>query len=151
MLMRAWRPECRMRPDEMKSYRIIAPYETHFRPATCEEVNCPRYFGLWKVVCDVGTIIGLARAKYLAYQAGRKFEIHREIGSNIVEFIFPPGQRCFEQHRVRIDRPEHFVVADGDWRGNPRGTQPRIHTRAADWVDDFANHQDRLITLLQRG
>jgi hypothetical protein len=79
----------------------------------------------------------------------------------MTEFSFPPGQRCFSTvvrsdrvvagHPMRIDRPELFLVSDGDWRGNPYGTAPYVHTRPEDWVDDFANHQNALAEAAQRG
>ena len=44
-------------------------------------------------------------------------------------FTFEAGQQCFTQHHVP-DRPQFFVVRDGDWRGNPTG-QNRLHTKGS--------------------
>jgi hypothetical protein len=51
---------------------------------------------------------------------------------------------------VRLDRPELYLVADGDWRGNPTGRQ-RTHQNAADWVEDFGEHQLRIADQVERG
>jgi hypothetical protein len=50
-----------------------------------------------------------------------------------------------------LERPELYIVREGDWRGNPRGTPPRRHARAADWVDEAMEHQDRINTARERG
>ena len=33
-----------------KTYRAVAPVKTHFRPATCAEVDCQNYVNGWKTV-----------------------------------------------------------------------------------------------------
>ena len=66
-------------------------------------------------------------------------------------FTFEPGQDCFAQHRVPLERDPLFLVRGGDWRGNPTGLQPYRHHRGEDWVDDFADHQDRIARQIERG
>jgi hypothetical protein len=44
---------------------------------------------------------------------------------------------------VPLERPELYVVRGGDWRGNPRG-EVRRHSGPDSWVNDFAEHQDRI-------
>ena len=136
----------------MKTYQILAPAGTHWRAATCAEVDCGAYLHGWATRVDEATDMGARQAHYIRRQSGRAFSAARD-EAGLTVFTFPPGQRCFRasDHRVRLDRAEFFVVRDGDWRGNPRGTQPRQHVRAADWVDDFANHQQALANRLERG
>ena len=76
-------------------------------------------------------------------------EVRNPLG--LTEFTFEAGQTCFVEHRVPLEREPLYVVRDGDWRGNPRGTAPRIHTRPDDWVDDFAEHQQRLADRFEQG
>jgi hypothetical protein len=144
-----FRIDPRLPVGAMKTYAIVAPVTTHFRPASCAEVDCDAYRNGWTTVIDTATDLGGKQANYIRLHAGRHFRA-TEIGG-MVTFTFPPGQSCFRTHQVRLDRPEHFLVRDGDWRGNPRGTSPYQHTRAADWVDDFANHQQRLADRLNQG
>ncbi|WP_225840314.1 hypothetical protein [Streptomyces sp. NK08204] len=67
--------------------------------------------------------------------------------AGLTVFRFESGQRCFAEHYTR---PEIYLVRDGDWRGNPTGRR-RQHTRPADWVEDMAENQGRLIELQERG
>ena len=136
--------------DQMKTYAIHAPLNTHFRDATCEESDCQAYQHGWRSTIDETSNLGQMQAHYIRRESGRGFtEEKTEDGMTV--FTFKPGQKCFQQHKARLDRAELFVVRDGDWRGNPRGTEARVHKRAADWVDDFAEHQDRIHTLAERG
>ena len=132
-----------------KTYQIVAPLSTHFRPATCAEIDCPAYTHGFRTTVDERTDLGAGQAHYIRRDAGRRFtEEQAEDGRTV--FTFEPGQKCFEPHRLRLDRPERFLVRDGDWRGNPTG-QRYEHTNAGLWQEDFAEHQDRIHTLIERG
>jgi hypothetical protein len=133
-----------------KTYRILAPVSSHFRPGTCAEADCPHYLGGWQSIIDESTVQGQEQAHYIRKLSGRSFKERRnEIGLTV--FSFEAGQKCFGgQHQVRLDRPELYVVQDGDWRGNPTG-RVRRHADAADWVDDFGEHQQRLADLREEG
>jgi len=135
-----------------KTYALSAPLSTHYRPARCEEVNCPNYAAGWRTVVDVSTDLGQRQAKYITGASGRKFTTNGVPDSTdmLVTFTFPPGQQCFASHTVPLEREPIYVVRDGDWRGNPTGRR-RQHVRAADWVDDFASHQAELIKEIEKG
>lgn len=135
-----------------KTYAIVAPRATHFTPATCAQVDCPDYLGGWKSVIDERSELGQRQAYYIRKQSGRAFtEVRGEDGLTV--FTFEAGQQCFKasQHVRRLDKPELFIVRDGDFRGNPRGTPARQHARAQDWVEDFAEHQQGLADAHQKG
>jgi len=133
-----------------KTYRIVSPQSTHFRPGTCAEADCEAYLNGWQSTIDEATVLGQQQAHYIRTQAGRGFTEHRtEAGLTV--FTFEAGQKCFAgSHQVRLGRPELYLVADGDWRGNPTGRQ-RTHQTAADWVEDFGEHQLRLADQIERG
>lgn len=133
----------------MKSYTILAPLSTHYRAATCEEVACPNITHGFRVVVDEQTDLGQRQAHYLRKLSGRAFTETREAGLTV--FTFAPGQRCFTEHRVRRDRPERYFTRAGDWRGNPTGQRPYEHTRPEYWVEDFAENQDRIARIVERG
>lgn len=134
-----------------KTYQIVSPLSTHFRPASCAEVHCPAHQHGWKTVIDERTEQGKSQAHYIRKEAGRKYREDKDIQGALTIFIFEAGQRCFGAHQVRLDRPETYIVRDGDWRGNPRGTKPYVHTKAAYWVEDFAEHQNRLANEIEKG
>jgi hypothetical protein len=131
-----------------KTYAIAMPSPTHFRPATCAEVQCgPHVYG-WISRFDVADPEDAKRATYIRMKSGRRFTV-TETGT-LVEFLFPAGQECFAEHRVPNGRPELYVVRDGDHRGNPRGTAAVRHN-ADTWQDDFASHLDRIKTAHDQG
>lgn len=126
----------------MKTYSIVTPISTHFRDGTCEEAGCEaQQFG-WRTTVDETSNLGQMQAHYIRKESGRKFTEEKDsLGMTV--FTFEAGQKCFKPHKVRIERPEIFRVRDGDHRGNPTGNL-RVHTRPEDWVEDFAEHQQRL-------
>lgn len=132
-----------------KSYEIQAPLATHYRQATCKEVECDAYEKGWTTTVDTATELGARQANYIRMKSGRVHTVDQTIDSSIVRFHFPPGQKCFRQHRLPIGKPELFVVRDGDWRGNPTGN--RVQRRVDDWLDDFQNHQEKLKQRIERG
>ena len=140
-------PDPRLPASAMKTYGLIQPRHTHFRRATCEEYGCEKYLKGWVTRLPWGSdLVEVLR------KSGRTFTETTEVGAAEREFMFAPGQPCFKSstHKVRNDRPPLYVIRDGDWRGNPRGTAARS-LGPDDWVDDFANHQITLSERLARG
>jgi hypothetical protein len=149
------RPINRLTPQlpahAMKTYAIVAPRETHFRAATCAEFQCDGHTRGWQSRIDETTELGQKQAHYIRKQSGRRFIETCEAGLTV--FDFEAGQQCFrsDRHLMPVGRPELYLVRDGDWRGNPRGTSAVQHKRPEEWVDDFANHQQKLADRLQQG
>jgi hypothetical protein len=128
--------------QHFKTYEIIAPLSTHFRPATCEEVECEAWRNGWRTIAPMSS----EAAQYIKSGAsGRRFEETTSIDSTMAEFLFAPGQKCFaaDRHRVPLEREPLYVARGGDARGNPM-RERRVHTRASDWQEDFAGHLDRV-------
>ena len=131
-----------------KTYQIAAPRATHYRKATCEEAECPQYRNGWITRIDEVTDLGAQQAHYIRKQSGRQFKEERSpVG--LTTFTFAAGQPCFKAHEVPLEREPLFVVKNGDFR-QYTGT-PYQHKRPGDWVDDFANHQDKIKTAIERG
>ena len=139
------RPVTRIPPagptSAYKTYSIDAPAPTHFRDASCHEVSCQNHLFGWQTAVDESTSLGLEQAHYIRRLAGRPYQEVKEDG--MTTFIFPAGAECFAHHQLRLEREEVFVVRGGDHRGNPRG-DVRIHDNPDSWVNDFAEHQDRI-------
>ncbi len=131
-----------------KTYGIVAPLSTHWRPATCVEVDCCDYLNGWQSAFAPDD----QRADYVRRHSGRRFVESRTDDGRVL-FTFAQGQTCFRaaDHRIRVGRPELFVVRDGDRRGNPFGTTPYVHSRPQDWVEDFAEHQAKVALVVERG
>lgn len=152
----------RLPASGMKTYALAAPLASHWRPATCEEVDCPSYLQGWKTIVDEATELGQRQAAYVrseclddaqanrpAVGGRRRYREAREAGLTV--FTFEAGQRCFAAHQQPLEREPLYLVRGGDWRGNPRGEPARRHVRPDDWVDDFAEHQQHLADRLERG
>lgn len=135
--------------EHMQTYGLVVPLETHWRPATCEEVVCTHHANGWQTAVDEATELGQRQAHYIRRVAGRAFTEARE--GALTVFRFPAGQVCFGEHRRQLERDPVFFVRDGDWRGNPRGTPPRVHARGADWVEDMQENLDKTRAFRERG
>lgn len=122
-------------PRLTSSYTLAKPARTHRRPATCAEVNCKFYRLGWQMHIPIGTPLG-ERQAHLVKQSGRRFTAVAESAGSML-LTFEPGQSCFGAHTVPNDRPAIYVVRQGT-------TQPMVHTRPEDWVDDFSTHLDKI-------
>lgn len=144
------RAEPRIGAENMQTFAIRQPKSTHFRKATCEEVECQMYAKGWKMVIDLQTPLGQKQAGYIKHQSGRQYQV-AEQKDGLVTLVFAPNQPCFQDHQVRTELPEIYLVKGGDFRGNPRGTKTRVHSKAEHWVEEFAENQDRIIEAHRKG
>jgi hypothetical protein len=137
-----------MGPDAYKTYAVVSPLSTHFRPASCEEIGCPHYLNGWRVRVE-----GLSPQDiHAAKNSGRRW-VEQRVAEGETWLVFEAGQSCFRvsTHRTRMDRPPLYVVRDGDHRGNPRGTKARVHHSPANWLEDFAGHQQKIADEIKKG
>lgn len=144
-----FRIEPQMPPEAYKTYTVAMPLATHWRPATCAEVGCKAYLYGWRTIVDERTELGQRQAHYIRHDRSRRHSEERQ-PDGVTAFTFGAGQTCFREHKTRLGRPQRYIVRGGDWRGNPRG-EIREHVRGDDFVEDFAEHQDKLATRLERG
>ena len=135
-------------PSAYKTYEVLRPRGTHFRKATCQEVDCPNWQRGWRTSCDVNTELGRRQANYIRLHSGRSWTV-RSAG-DLVTFTFAPGQECFSQHTRPLDREPFFRMRAGDSRGDPSGRAP-VLLRCRDWLDDFGDNQLRVHERVERG
>lgn len=133
-----------------KTYSILAPIETHFRPASCADAGCVAHANGWRTVVDEAIDLGQKQAHYIRTLSGRAFNEERT-PEGLTAFTFAAGQKCFKAHAMSLEREPIYVVRDGDHRGNPRGTDPTVYKRPESWVDDFGSHQQRLADRFNQG
>ena len=136
------------RVDQYKTYQILKPVATHFRKATCADVECEHWMLGFKTIIDESSELGRDQGDYIRTQSGRHFTESR--AGALTVFEFPPGQRCFGSHQKPLDREPLWIVKDGDWRGNPTGHRLQ-HKSGTDWVDDFGEHQEKLHDQIEKG
>jgi hypothetical protein len=133
-------------PEHYKSYSWRQPLQTHFRRVPCAEFQCRDFRNGWVTLVDIATELGRRQFDYLSHDKTRQWHMEKT-GTSLVSFTYPPGQHGFDGPKHEHYRPVGYdpvmLVHGGDWRGNPRGIPAQI-MRPADWIDDFATHQDRL-------
>lgn len=148
MGMQINRPTPLLPASARKTFSILMPPETHWRKATCAEVDCPRYLKGWKAQVEVMT----PEQKHIITQSKYRFEV-LFLKPGETWMVFEAGQPCFQAslHRIQLGKPELFVVRDGDWRGNPRRTPVIKHKRPEFWVEQFSEHQAKLARAREAG
>jgi hypothetical protein len=132
----------------MRTYALDQPLATHYRVASCAEVECPAWAHGWRMGYDLTDPAKVEAANLIRNKSGRAFTF--EVVGTVVTFTFPPGQQCFRVHRVPLEREPLMVVRGGDWRGNPR-RERHVHTSAESFVDEWATDLDKLNTERERG
>lgn len=128
------------------TFQTTSPVETHYRKASCAEIDCPAYVNGWSYKKEDLT----AQDLYIATHSGRNWrEVHIGPGENYI--VFDSGQSCFAAgtHVISLERPAFYFVGRGDWRSYVTTSAQQM--RGVDWVDRFANHQAKLIEAIERG
>ena len=139
----------------MKSYALLQPLATHYREATCAEVECRGFREDMTVTFDLTVPQQVSDANWLRNHSGLRFTYFMLDDDRKVKFVVPAGQRCLESllrpHRVPLEREPLMVVRGGDtFRGNPTGER-RSHTSPESFVDEWATDLDKLKTVQERG
>lgn len=131
-------------PRRFKTHAIRAPLATHFRIASCAEIECTAYREGWNYHKQTMSDIQL----YTVTHSGRRWR-EMNIAPGFTYIIFEPGQRCFETHRVSVGRPEFFFIGRGDSRVFQ--TNKATQYKPNDFVDEWANHLDKIAKRIMRG
>lgn len=144
-MQQPFRVEPMMPVDKYVTYGVSASKDTGVITA-CKDAGCKAWQNGWETSVDESTTLGRNQARYIRSGSGRTFT-ERRTGSGVTVFRFESFQRCFAEHRTR---PDVYVRRHGDWRGNPSG-QRFYHANAADWTDDFREHQAQISQAIERG
>lgn len=135
--------------EAFTTYQVARPVLTHWKVATCAQVDCERRARGWRMAFDLADPQKRAAAKWIKHHSQRAFTVESQDG-DIVTLAFAAGQDCFETHHASLERDPIFVIRGGDQRGNPRGTQARVLSGIS-WRDDFGEHQQTLADTQERG
>jgi hypothetical protein len=99
-------------------WHATKPKDTHWREASCREVDCLQYIGGWETVLPWGDWANIEYIRSL----GMRFR--EELDDQLIRFIFEPGQECFKGqaggHRTPIERDPIFrrdsqIMAPLEW------------------------------------
>lgn len=108
------------------NYSASRPVSTHWREATCQEVDCLHYLQGWETKIDISTELGKAQYNYIIHKSGKRGKGKQD--GNMITFIFFPEQKCFREHKLPLDREPILTIQKGHDR--------RI-ARAGEWHDDM--------------
>lgn len=138
-------------PGAMQTFEVDAPLETHWRRATCEEVECAAYTQGWSSDVPPDSD-GEIRIKQIYDNEIRRGKVTTtKTPEGFIRYHFPAGTECFRRiwHRLPLEREATFTLRSGDYRG----TDGIIRTfkDGPEWVDAFATHQDNIAQLVDRG
>lgn len=134
----------------MRTFQIDQPLATHFRRASCEEVDCEANRHGWKMGFDLTDPERRQAARDIRDKSGRSYTYELLDEGRKIVFTFPAGQRCFERHHLPLERDPLLIVRDGDWRGNPTRRRMR-HTSAESFLDHWSSDLDKIKTTHERG
>lgn len=113
-------------------HRATRPLRTHWRPASCDEVDCPPYLKGWVTVVPATS----PQAEYIRHLSGRQF---KESGdeAGLARFEFEAGQTCFgsDKHRLPLEKLPIFSLTR---RHDRRVLEPD------EWVESFQETLDRV-------
>jgi hypothetical protein len=133
-------------PYAYETFQVKAPIKTHWRRATCEEIDCEQWREGWAVRLEMLEPEDLHAMR----NSGRAFKQY-DVADGETWWVFEPGQPCFAAaaHITRLEREELFVLRDGDWRANPTGVRHELSPTS--WVDSFGENQESLAEEARRG
>jgi hypothetical protein len=142
-------PALQMAPQSYLTFAIRQPMVTHFRVATCAEVECQAYLGGWQLRVEQLSDMLLHTAR----NAGKKF-MELEVSETEHYLVFEPGQPCFSaaQHRAPLERPAFFYAGRGHWSSRIFSTRTaQKFNRPEDWAERMDEHLDRIRVKIQEG
>lgn len=91
-----------------KVFQATWPKSSHWRAATCEEVECPHYVLGWVT----RVIIGSDNDMYIRADRKRKYKVAKE--GEFHAYYFEAGQQCFRAeagaHYMRLERGPWLTI-----------------------------------------
>ena len=92
-------------------YKASRPLATHWREASCKEVDCSHYQLGWETIVDISTDLGKRQYNYIVNNSGRKGSGKQN--GDLVTFTFSPEQTCFREHKIPLEREPILTIQNG--------------------------------------
>ena len=106
-------------------YKASRPLATHWRKASCQEVNCNHYQLGWQTIVDISPDLGKRQYNYIVNSSGRKGSGKQD--GDLVTFTFSPEQDCFKEHKVPLERDPILTVQNGRGASSMEPAQWKDH------------------------
>ena len=110
-------------------YQITWPKDTHFRKATCEEVECPHFIKGW----ITRVVIGSPQDQYIKQDKTRN-QVGVKTSEGQIDYYYEPGQQCFRTHTTKVERAPFFTL---NQPGRESGRLIRSNMDFDRWTDGF--------------
>ena len=126
-----------------QTYRASAPPSTHYRQATCQEVDCSKYLNGWHTVkpANIEPDQWYEFASFMRRNEYRMSVREYQDNEGYPAFYYAAGQICFEgrsgSHRISLERPSIFTINNGLGYGFSR-------REPAQWVDEMGEQLDKI-------
>ena len=120
-------------------FGINRPLATHWRKATCAEVDCPHFTFGWETLIDERTDFGKKQAGYIRHKSGRTFK-EEVLQNGLTSFVFHAGQKCFREHKIPLEREP--ILTQGFYRA------PLERAR---WINNFNENSYQINQRLKGG
>lgn len=135
-----------------RTYQLSQPVGTHWRRATCREVECEQFTKGWTTILDLKVQQQAAASYYIEHDRSRT-HLRTVLRDGRVSYWFEPGQEFFSSddhaHLVPLERDPFAIIRDGDYRGNDTGRVERVPL--SEWAERFGENQLNLKEAQDRG
>lgn len=148
----------RLPAHRRKTFVYDTPSDTHYRKATCAEVECSKYANGFAIPItpsqDIEAFEGtLKQAGYTFARGEGPEHLAAEYPAGTRWLVFPPEQRCLESfknpHRIALDHDPIVSIRGGDFRMFTGDNQH--FNRVDDWVDALQESTQRLHEEIEKG
>jgi len=141
-------PPLKMAPQNYLTFAIRQPMQTHYRLATCAEVECGAYLGGWQLRVESLT----PELLHVARNSGKRFK-ELEVTEGEHYIVYEPGQPCFNamKHRISLERPAFFYAGRGHWSRMFSTRTAQQFKKPEHWAEGMAAHLDRIRIEIQKG
>ena len=131
-----------------QQFQINAPLQTHWEKTDCSRENCGAFEKGFKLIIDRnqlmadGSNFGQLQYDYVKYKSERQFS-ETELPDHKTEFLFPPGQQCFQQHFQKRNPEEALYnhLSGNRLRYNPSVRELHDTTLEPNQFTDVMNEQ----------
>ena len=111
-------------------YQVTWPKNTHFRRATCQEVDCDQFLKGW---VTIKIQIDSTEDCYIRNDKTRK-SVGVRMEDNTMSYFFEAGQPCFRSHRATSKKPPLLTV---NQPGRESARLIRANMDFDEWTDRF--------------
>ena len=116
-----------------QAFSARMPLDTHWGPATCEEVDCQFFLKGWRSIVPADT-----DDERKLRLSGRPFT-ESKLDDGRIAFDFPPGTPClrYRSHRAQLEREANLLHINRETRQVTPMRRPSWHERFAETLDRY--------------